>query len=161
MLEDIFVEFNHGREALVRDNTYVPCGADPDSDVWVCSRNADPMIRKREFVTDCIMPVCCLADGSGGLENVEYYGRMLDSEHVDTGLYVFKNSDVSIFGFKSENSQTLLCAKDNTRMEVLGGSMLEFLPTRKKGPLMVCEDSELSAIFLLWHITVVPEVILQ
>ena len=159
VLEDIYVEFNHGRDGLLRDNVYVPRGADPHSGVWVCSRNADPTTRKREFVTDCIMPVCCLADGSGVLENVEYYGRMLDSEHVDTGLYAFKNSDVSIFGFKSENSQTLLCAKENTRMEVLGGSMLEF--SQKEGPLMICEDSELSAIFLLWHISAVPEVILK
>ncbi len=159
VLEDIYVEFNHCRDGLLRDNAYVPRGADPDSGVWVCSRNGDPHTRKREFVTDCIMPVCCLADGSGALENVEYYGRMLDSEHVDTGLYAFKNSDVSIFGFKSENSQTLLSARENTRMEVLGGSMLEF--SQKEGPLMICEDSELSAKFLLWHITAVPEVILQ
>ena len=159
VLEDIYVEFNHVRESLLLDNAYVPRGADPDSGLWVCSRNADPLTRKREFVTDCIMPVCALADGSGMLENVEYYGRMLDTEHVDTGLYAFKNCDVSIFGFKSENSQTLLCAKDHTRMEVLGGSMLEF--SQKEGPLLICEDSELSAKFLLWHITAVPEIILQ
>jgi len=159
VLEDIYVAFNHVRDGLLRDNAYVPRGADPDSGVWVCSRNGDPGTRKREFVTDCIMPACSLADGSGCLENVEYYGRMLDSEHVDTGLYAFKTSDVSILGFKSENSQTLLRAKDNTRMEVLGGSMLEF--EQKEGPLMICEDSELSAKFLLWHITAVPDVLLQ
>ena len=44
-------------------------------------------------------------------------------------------------------------------MEVLGGSMLEF--AQKDGPLMICENSELSAKFLLWHITAVPDVILQ
>lgn len=159
VLEDIYIEFNHVRNSLFRDDSYVPRGADPESGVWVCSRNATPQIRKREFVTDCIMPVFSLADGSGSLENVEYYGRMLDSEHVDTGLYAFKNSDVSIFGFKSENSQTLLSARENTRMEVLGGSMLEF--SEKQGPLMICENSALSAMFLLWQITAVPDVILQ
>ena len=92
------------------------------------------------------MPVCVAGDGKA-LENVEYYGRMLDAEHVDTGLYAFKNSDVSIFGFKSENSQTLLYAADHTRMEVLGGSMLEFY--QKEGPLLLCENAEVSAMFLL------------
>ena len=44
-------------------------------------------------------------------------------------------------------------------MEVLGGSMLEF--SEKQGPLMICENSALSAMFLLWQITAVPDVILQ
>ena len=158
VLEDIFVEFNHVREGLLCDNKYVPRSADHDSGIWICSRNADSGTRKRQFVTNCIMPVCAAKDGNGMLENVEYYGRMLDSEHVDSGLYAFKNSVVSIFGFKSENSQTLLYAGENTRMEVLGGSMLEFCD--KEGPLIVCDASEISAMFLLWQMRAVPNVIL-
>ena len=159
VLEDIFVEFNHGREGLLCDGAYAPRGADPDSGVWKCSYNRTPGIRKREFITNCIMPVCIVSGDSDALQNVEYYGRMLDSEHVDEGLYAFKNSDVSILGFKSENSQMLLYAGENTRMEVLGGSMLEF--SQKSGPLILSRESELSAMFLLWHIVTVPEVILN
>ena len=159
IMEDIYVAFNHGRKSMFRDNSKVPRGADPESGLWACSRNAAPDIRKREFITDSIMPVCSLADGTGTLENVEYYGRMIDSEHVDTGLYAFRKSQVNILGFKSENSQTLLCASENTRMEVLGGSMLEFAD--KKGPLIKSRDSEISAVFLLWHISTVPEVIVE
>ena len=159
ILEDIYVAFNHGRGAFLKDNGSIPRSADPQSGLWACSRNATPEIRKRQFVTDCIMPMCSLADGTGTQENLIYYGRMLDSEHVDSGLYAFKNCEVNILGFKSENSQTLFCAQDNTKLEVLGGSMLVF--SAKKGPLVKCENSELSATFLLWHISIVPEIILQ
>ena len=159
VLEDIYVAFNHGRRSFLRDNSIIPRSADPESGLWACSRNASPDIRKREFVTDCIMPLCSLPDGTGTLENLEYHGRMLDSEHVDSGLYAFRNCDVNILGFKSENSQTLLSAEDNSRLEVLGGSMLEFSP--KQGPLVKIDNSELSAIFLLWHISIVPDIIIS
>ena len=159
ILEDIYVAFNHVRGDFLKDNGMIPRKADPCSGLWACSRNASPDIRKREFVTDCIMPLCSLADGTGTLENLMYYGRMLDSEHVDSRLYAFKNCEVNIFGFKSENSQTLFCALDNTNLEVTGGSMLEF--SAKKGPLIKSVSSKISAVFLLWHISIVPELILQ
>ena len=161
IVEDVFVEFNHGRGHLLHDDVYVKSGADPDSGLWQCTRNATPSSpkKKRQFINDCIMPTCELPDGSGCIENTQYFGRMVDSEHVDYGLYAFSNCDVWIFGFKSENSQTLFSIRDNTKLEVLGGSMLQFY--QKQGPLLKCKNSEVSAMFYLWHMKIATEVLLN
>jgi len=58
--------------------------------------------------------------------------------------------------FKSENADVLFQASDRSRLEVLGGSLLNWEP--KESPVIVSRDSLFSATFFMWSI--VPETIL-
>ena len=74
---------------------------------------------------------------------------MINTEHLPAALYSFRRSHAWIFGFKAENSETLLKAADGSRVEVLGGSFLCF--NERQGPVIDSRDSAVTAVFLLWH----------
>lgn len=159
IMEDLYVMMNHGRHGSAVDGYLFPYGADEKTEIWRGYRNSTPEIRKKVFVTDCISPTGDKSDGSLAIQNVDFSGRMLNTEHVPGALYSFKNSDVWIFGFKSENSNTLFAARDHTRLEVSGGSFL--LWSQLPGPVIYAENSVVSACFYLWHWRLVPRCILR
>lgn len=159
IMEDIYVIFNHIRSYAVIDGYLYPYAADSKTEIWRGYRNSTPEVRKKVFITNNISPTGDKKDGSIAIKNVDFFGRMINSEHVPGGLYSFSNSNAWIFGFKSENSETAFAARDNTRLEVLGGSFLLF--SQLEGPVIYSENSKVSALFYLWHWRIVPEIILR
>ena len=74
---------------------------------------------------------------------------MVNTEHLPGALYSFRRSDAWIFGFKSENANTLIQATDHSRFEMLGGSFLNWASYQK--PVVVSRDSQVSTVFFMWH----------
>jgi hypothetical protein len=89
------------------------------------------------------------AAGTLALDNVHLWARMINTEHLPRALYSFRRSDAWIFGFKSENADTLVKATAGSRVEILGGSFLCF--NERPGPVIDSRDSTVDAVFLLWH----------
>jgi len=159
IMEDLYVMMNQGRHMSAVDGYLFPYGADENTEIWRGYRNFTPEIRKKVFVTDCISPTGDKSDGDLAIRNVDFFGRMLNTEHVPGALYSFKSSDAWIFGFKSENSNTLFAVRDSTRLKVSGGSFL--LWSQLPGPVIYAENSKVSACFYLWHWRLVPQCILR
>ncbi len=161
VLEDISVMFNHARCVVSKDWLAYPAPVPQHSEVWRLYRNTAPQDGKREiFVNNCI------GFASGGeknhlaVKNVRCWARMIDSEHVPGPLYSFRNSEAWILGFKSENSDTIISSTDHSRLEVLGGSFLNW--DHKNGPVVVKDQtSGISALFYCWHWRIAPEAIMQ
>ena len=159
VMEDIYVMFNHIHHMASIDGYLFPYGADEKTEIWRGYRNSTPEVRKKVFITNCISSTGDKPDGSLAIQNVDFFGRMVNSEHVSGALYSFFNSTVWILGFKSENSETVFAARKNTRMEILGGSFL--LWSKLKGPVIYAEDSDISTFFYLWHWRIVSPIILR
>lgn len=160
VLEDILVWFNHCRTDAAEDDMLFPSAVPQEVPLWRLYRNTAPSgVRKELFVTDCLGFAGDDGSGDCAVENVSVWGRCLDTEHVSKSLYSFRRSDVWIFGFKSENSQTLVSIRDHSRMEMLGGVFLNF--QRYEAPLLLVEDSRLNNCFLFWHWQIAPSVIRQ
>ncbi len=150
VLEDLYVIFNHGRSYAGKDGMLFPSGAAQDTEIWRLYRNTRPEGAPKElFVNSSIGFSSDNAAGTLALENVRVWGRMVNTEHLSAALYSFRRSDAWIFGFKSENGETLLKATDGSRVEVLGGSFLCF--NELQGPVIDSRDSAVAAVFLLWH----------
>ena len=160
VMEDIFVLFNHVRSYVAGDDMLFPAAVDQNTEIWRLYRNQQPQGKpKTVFANDCIGFAGDKPDGSLAVENVRFWGRMIDTEHVPGALYSFRNSQAWIFGFKSEDSDTILAARDHSRLEVLGGSFLNF--SEKTGPSVISDDSEVAALFYMWHWRIAPELILS
>jgi len=158
VMEDIFVIFNHVRTYLSEDKMIFPAAVDQNTEIWRLYRNQQLQgSPKTIFVNNCIGFAGDKPDGSLAVENVRVWGRMINTEHVPGALYSFRNSQAWIFGFKSENCDTIFAAKDHSRLEVLGGSFLNF--TEKNGPSVISNDSELTTLFYMWHWSIAPELI--
>ncbi len=158
VLEDIFVLFNHVRDMVARDGMLFVSAVPQNTEIWRLYRNTTPEgPRKRLFVNNCIGFAGDNKNGSLAVENAMIWGRMMNTEHLPGALYAFKRSDAWILGLKSENADTLLSAKDHSKVEVLGGSFLNF--ASKQGPVVVSENSQLNAMFYLWHWAIAPATI--
>ena len=158
LLEDIFVIFNHIRSLTSKDEMLLSSSVPQNTEIWRLYRNATPdSTPKKLFVNNCIGFAGDNQVGTLAVENVRMWGRMLNTEHVPGGLYSFKKSEAWILGFKSEGADTLLSAKDHSKLEVLGGSFLNF--SQKHGPVVISNDSQLSAMFYLWHWAIAPKII--
>ena len=150
LLEDIYVIFNHVRSYAGKDGMLFPSGAAQDTEIWRLYRNTRPEGAPKElFVNSSIGFSGDNPDSTLALENVRVWGRMINTEHLPAALYSFRRSHAWIFGFKSENTETLLKAMDGSRVEVLGGSFLCF--NERQGPVIDSRDSAVAAVFLLWH----------
>ncbi|MEI8246635.1 MAG: glycosyl hydrolase family 28-related protein [Lentisphaerota bacterium] len=161
VMEDISVMFHHSRSAVSKEWMAYISPVPQKTEVWRLYRNTTPQGKPKEiFVNNCIGFAPGGKTNSLTVENVRCWARMIDSEHVPGPLYSFRNSDAWIFGFKSENSDTILSATDHSRAEVLGGSFLNW--ERKKGPTVVADrTSAVSALLYLWHWRVAPEEIMR
>ncbi|HEY3377500.1 MAG TPA: glycosyl hydrolase family 28-related protein [Armatimonadota bacterium] len=149
VLDDIFIFFNHTR-AYTREAGVLPSAVAQNTTLWRLYRNTRPDGATKEvFVNDSSNFVGHDADGSPALENVHAWARMLNNEHLPGACYAFRRADAWIFGFKSENGNTLLCAEDHARLEVLGGSFLNW--SAHMGPAILSRNSLVSAIYFLWH----------
>lgn len=156
LLEDIYVVFNHGRSYAGRDNMLFPSAAAQHTDIWRLYRNTRPEGAAKEvFVNDSLFFAGDNAEGKLAVENVRTWVRMVNTENLPGALYAFRRSDAWIFGFKSEYADTLIKAADRSRVEVLGGSFLNWEPRQK--PVMVSRDSLVSVIFFMWHWGVVGD----
>lgn len=158
VLEDIEVWFHHGRGYARAADMLFPSGAAQTTPVWRLYRNTRPQGETKEvFVNDCLFFAADGKEGKYALENVRAWARMVNSEHLPGAQYAFRHSDAWIFGFKSENADRLFSADDHTRLEVLGGSFLNW--AAKKGPAIISRDSQVSVLCYLW--SQLPETILQ
>jgi hypothetical protein len=147
--EDIYVVFNHARNFAKEAEMLFPSAAAQDTEFWRLYRNTRPAGRTKDvFVNSCIGFGSDHQDGVLAVENARVWGRMINTEHLDV-LYSFRHCDAWIFGFKSENADTLLKATDQSRIEVLGGSFLVF--SKRQGPVIHNSDSQVNATFFLWH----------
>ena len=160
VLEDIYVYFNHARGNLSRDDMLFPSPAAQNTDIWRLYRNTRPEGAAKEvFVNDSLFFAGNDAEGKHAVENVRVWMRMVNNEHLPGGQYAFRRSDVWIFGFKSENAERLFYVDDYSRLEVLGGSFLNW--EHWKGPVIISRDSFVSVMFFMWHWCMAAEVIWQ
>lgn len=149
ILEDIYVIFNHGRSYADKAGMLFPSGAAQNTETWRLYRNSCPDGAPKEvFVNSSIGFSSDNAAGTLALENVRVWGRMINTEHLHT-LYSFRRSDAWIFGFKSENADTLLKAADGSRVEILGGSL--FCWNEPQAPVVDSRDSQVSVTSYLWY----------
>ena len=85
--------------------------------------------------------------------------RMVNNEHLPGAQYAFRRSNIWIFGFKSENAERLFHVDDHSRLEVLGGSFLNW--EHWKEPVIISRDSCVSVMFFMWHWGMAAETIWQ
>ena len=159
VLEDIYVIFNHIRSSASRADMLFPSPAAQNTTMWRLYRNTLPSgVAKEIFVNDSLF-----FGGDEGekyvLENVNAWVRMGNNEHLPGAQFAFRRSDVWVFGFKAENAETLFLAENRSRIEVLGGSFLNWKHWR--GPVILSRDSLVSAIFFMWHWGLATETIWQ
>jgi hypothetical protein len=157
VLEDAIAWFHHVRSYAAGPDMLFPGPVAQDTSVWRLYRNTRPAgARKELFANSVLFFAAGGAGGSLAVENVTAWVRMGDNEHVPGAQFAFRRSDVWILGFKSENADTLFQVADRSRLEVFGGTFLNWEP--KKGPAIIARDSRISAAFYLW--STVPETIL-
>jgi len=158
VLEDIEVWFHHCRSYAGKADMLFPSPAAQDTAIWRLYRNTRPAGAAKEvFANNCLFFAGDDKEEKCGLENVHAWARMVNSEHLPGAQYAFRRSDAWILGFKSENADRLFQADDRTRLEVLGGSFLNWSP--KKGPAIVSRDSRVFAVCYMW--SQLPETILR
>lgn len=160
VLEDIYVIFHHVRKYAVDAGMLFPSPAAQETSIWRLYRNTRPDGRAKEvFVNDSLFFAGDDAKGKHAVENVRVWARMVNNEHLPGAQYAFSRSDVWIFGFKSENAERLFQADDHSRLEVLGGSFLNW--EHWAGPVIISNDSCVSVLFFMWHWGMDMETILQ
>ncbi len=160
VLEDVLVFFQHCRGYAAKENMVFPSPAAQNTAVWRLYRNSRPTGAPKEvFVNDCLFFSADDADGKLALENVRTWARMINNEHLPGAQFSFRRSNAWILGFKSENAETLFRAEDRSRLEVLGGSFLNWSP--HKGPVIVSRDSSVSAVCFLWGWGVLAKTVVQ
>ncbi len=158
VLQDTVTVFHHIRQYAMGSEMLFPGPAAQNTSIWRLYRNTRPDGAAKEvFANNAMFFAVGGAKGNLAVENVHAWVRMGDNEHVPGAQLAFRRSDAWIFGFKSENADTLFQATDHSRVEVLGGTFLNWKP--RKGPVIVSRDSFVSMLFFMW--TVVPETILQ
>lgn len=127
--------------------------------IWRLYRNTRPEGAPKEvFVNGSIGFSSDNAAGTLALDNVRVWARMINTEHVPAN-YPFRRSDAWIFGFKSENADTLLKATDRSRVEVLGGAFL--LWSKLRGPVIDNRDSAIASVHLHWYWGAAPSIIFR
>jgi hypothetical protein len=150
VLEDLYVYFNHVREYAAGADLVLPSPAAQDTTIWRLYRNTRPAgAPKQVFVNDSLFFAGDDAEGHFALENVRAWVRLVNTENLPGALYSFRRSEAWILGFKSEYADTLLSADDHSRLEVLGGSFLNWEPRAR--PVIISRDSQVSAVFFMWH----------
>lgn len=158
VLEDIEVWFQHVRSYARGAGMLFPSGAAQTTPVWRLYRNTRPQGETKEvFVNNCLFFAADGKEGKYAVENVRAWARMVNSEHLPGAQYAFRHADAWIFGFKSENADQLFLADDHARLEVLGGSFLNW--AAQKGPMVVSQDSDVSVLCYVW--SQLPETILR
>jgi hypothetical protein len=159
VIEDMFMEFNHTRNYSAKPGMNYPSATPQDTEIWRLYRNTRPEGAPKEvFVNGSIGFSSDNEAGTLALENVRVWARMINTEHVPTN-YSFRRSEAWIFGFKSENADTLLKATEGSRVEVLGGSFL--LWANRRGPVIDNRDSATAAVHLQWYWGAAPSTIFR
>lgn len=159
VLEDIEVWFHHCRDYVGKADMLFPSPAAQNTTIWRLYRNTRPAGATKEvFVNNSLFFAADDLEEKHALENVRAWARMVNSEHIPGAQYAFRRSDAWIFGFKSENADRLFLADGHARLEVLGGSFLNW-DSKKKGPAIISRDSHVFVVCYMW--TVVPETILR
>jgi hypothetical protein len=157
VIEDVFMEFNHTRNYSAKPGMNFPSATPQDNEIWRLYRNTRPEGAPKEvFVNNSIGFSSENKAGTLALENVRVWARMINTEHVPAN-YSFRRSDAWIFGFKSENADTLLKATDGSRVEVLGGTFL--LWSKLRGPVIDNRDSAIASVHLQWYWGAAPSTI--
>jgi pectate lyase-like protein len=158
VLQDVIAWFHHCRNYATGPDMLFPGRVAQNTGIWRLYRNTRPAGAAKEvFANNALFFAAGGAEGDLAVENVRAWVRMGNNEHVPGAQFAFRRSDAWIFGFKSENADTLFQAADRSRLEVLGGTFLNWGP--RKGPAIVSRDSVVSVTFFMW--TVAPETILQ
>jgi hypothetical protein len=158
VLEDIEVWFHHVRSYARGAGMLFPSGAAQTTPVWRLYRNTRPEGETKEvFVNNCLFFAADGKEGKYALENVRAWARMVNSEHLPGAQYAFRHSDAWILGFKSENADRLFSANDHARLEVLGGSFLNW--AHQEGPMVVSKDSDVSVLCYVW--SQIPDTVLR
>lgn len=150
VLEDVWEYFHHVRGSARGPGMLFPSPADQNVDLWQIYRNARPAgVAKEVFVNNCLFFAGTDRQGQHTVENVRAWARMVDNEHLPKAQFGFRGSDVWIFGFKSENGNTLFHVDNHSRLDVLGGSFLNW--SNHRGPVIVSRDSLVSILCLMWN----------
>jgi hypothetical protein len=159
VIEDVFMEFNHTRTYSAKPGMNFPSATPQDNEIWRLYRNTRPEGAPKEvFINNSIGFSSENKAGTLALENVRVWARMINTEHVPAN-YSFRRSDAWIFGFKSENADTLLKATDGSRVEVLGGTFL--LWSKLRGPVIDNRDSAIASVHLQWYWGAAPSTIFR
>ncbi len=157
VLEDIQVWFNHAKDYAALDNMLFPSAAPQDVPVWSLYGNRSTAgLRQQVFVTDCLGFAGDDGTSGGGIADCDIWARNVDTEHISPALYSFRNCALWMMGFKSENSPVLFKAAENSRLDILGGSFLNFC--NYPDPVLQSSDSLLRACFFFFQEQCAPQI---
>jgi len=150
ILEDVLEYFHHVRSSARGPDMLFPSAADQNADLWEVYRNTRPKGAAKEvFVNNCLFFGGTDREGTCTVENVRAWARMIDNEHLPKAQFGFRRSDVWIFGFKAENGNTLFDVSEGSRLDVLGGTFLDW--SAHQGPVIASRNSSVSILCLLWN----------
>jgi len=150
ILEDVLEYFHHVRSSARGPDMLFPSAADQNADLWEVYRNTRPKGAAKEvFVNNCLFFGGTDREGTCTVENVRAWARMIDNEHLPKAQFGFRRSDVWIFGFKAENGNTLFDVSEGSRLDVLGGTFLDW--SAHQGPVIASRNSSVSVLCLLWN----------
>lgn len=118
-----------------------------DNNQWRPYRNTRPGgPRKELFVNNIFNFSPGGVDGQYAIDNVNLWARHIDPEQSPT-LIAYKNSDVWIFSFKTENNPDLPVWLERCRLEILGGVFNQFNKREETlVPVIRSRDSRLSVV---------------
>jgi hypothetical protein len=118
-----------------------------DNDQWRPYRNTRPDgPKKTVFVNNAFNFSPGGVDAQYAPQNIRLWARHINPEASPT-LVAYKNSDVWIFSFKTENNPRLPIYAENCRMELLGGVVNQFNHREQNlTPIIRSIDSEVSAV---------------
>ena len=147
VLEDLATWFSHVRNYARAPGMQFPGMAAQGKDAWQLYRNPQPAGAPKELHAANVLGLGA-GDGEGraALENVRAWLRQCNNEHLPGPQWAFRRSDVWMLGFKVENAHSLFQVEDGSRLEVLGGTYDNFLPSTT--PMFQVRDSEVSAHFI-------------
>ena len=124
VIEDMFMEFNHTRNYSAKPGMNYPSATPQDTEIWRLYRNTRPEGPPKECSSTAVSAFPAITRQAPWPWRTSGSRRhMINTEHVPTN-YSFRRSEAWIFGFKSENADTLLKATEGSRVEVLGGTFL-------------------------------------
>ena len=147
VLEDLATWFHHVRGYVGKPGMQFPGMAAQGKDAWQLYRNTNPGGAAKEVYGANIMGFAAGdIEGHAAVENVKAWLRQCDNEHLPGPQWAFRRSEVWMLGFKVENAHCLFQVADGSRLEVLGGTYDNFLPSPT--PMFRVQDSEVSAQFI-------------
>ena len=150
ILEDVETWFHHARSYARGPDMLFPSPAAQKTDIWQLYRNTRPNGAVKEVFASNVMGFAVGgSEARHAVNNVRAWVRQLNNEHQPYAQIAFRHSDAWVLGFKSESAEVLYHVGQSSRLEVLGGTYLNF-DRRENTPMVISGDSLVSLLLAIW-----------